>query len=298
MTTSPDHPQLQFVQAAGYTKGRADGPPLWIVIHDMEAHETSDRAEATAQYFANPGDGRNVSSHYCADNNSVVQCVRLGDVAWTVGNRPGNYRGINWELAGFASQTRSQWLDPFGYAMFAQIVPIIRADAVKYGIPLQRRTVDELKAYKPGITSHNDLRVAFGGTTHTDPGPNFPWDVFMQLLGGDDMGLQEWTASPSTDPAKAPFLTQGNTGYAGQQRDTALAFAWQAAHDANTKAAEALTRLATLGNKVDEILALLHDGGTLPSSGPVDLTDAAVAKVADATADEIAADPERDGRDS
>lgn len=38
-------------------------------------------------------------------------------------------------------------------------------------------------------------------------------------------------------------------------------------------------------------------GGAAGISGPVDLTPAAVAAVADATADELAADPERDGRD-
>ncbi len=186
--SSPDHPSIAFVQAAGYTVGRPDGKPLWIVVHDMEASETSQTAENTAAYFANPGDGRNVSSHYTVDNNSVVQCVRLKDSAWTVGNRPGNNRGINWELAGFASQSRAQWLDAFGLAMFGQIRPILRSDAAKFGIPLTRRTVAELKAWKPGITSHNDLRLAFGGTTHTDPGANFPWDVFLQTMNeGDDV---------------------------------------------------------------------------------------------------------------
>jgi len=190
MATSPDHPELQFIQASGYTKGRADGPPLWIVIHDMEAHETPTTAENTANYFATGAGGRSVSSHYCADSNSVVQCVLLKDVAWTVGNRSGNYRGINWELSGFASQTREQWLDEFGVAMFDQIAPIIRADAAEYGIPLERRTIAELQAYQPGITSHNDLGKAFGGTDHTDPGPNFPWDYLLELLtGGDDMAL-------------------------------------------------------------------------------------------------------------
>jgi N-acetylmuramoyl-L-alanine amidase-like protein len=184
---SPDHPQLAFVQAEGYTKGRPDGPPLWVVVHDMEASETTTRAESTADYFEDPPDGRNVSSHYCADVNSVVQCVLLKDTAWTVGNRPGNNRGINWELAGFASQSRAQWLDDYGLGMFAQIVPIIQADAAKFGIPLERRAVDELKAFLPGITSHNDLRLAFGGTTHTDPGSNFPWDYFLDLLNGEDM---------------------------------------------------------------------------------------------------------------
>lgn len=189
---SPDHPELVFVQAAGFSRGRPDGPPLWIVVHDMEASETATRAESTAAYFANPGDGRSVSSHYCVDQDSVVQCVLLRDTAWTVGNRPGNNRGINWELSGFARQSRAEWLDPFGLGMFAQMAPIVRADAAKYGIPLERRTVPELKAMRPGITSHNDLRLAFGGTTHTDPGPNFPWDVFMTIMTEDeDMALSD-----------------------------------------------------------------------------------------------------------
>ena len=185
MATSNDHPGLPFVQAAGYTAGRPDGKPLWIVIHDMEASETPTRAESTAAYFANPGDGRNVSSHYCVDSNSVVQCVDLDDSAWTVGNRPGNNRGINWELSGFASQSKGQWLDDFGWAMFAQMAPLVRSDGKRFGIPLERRTVAELQAFRPGITSHNDLRLAFGGTTHTDPGPNFPWAEFLAVMNGE-----------------------------------------------------------------------------------------------------------------
>lgn len=187
MAKSPDHPELNFVQAAGYTKGRPDGPPLWIVIHDMEAGESSTRAESTAAYFASGADGRQVSSHYCADNNSVIQCVLLKDVAWTVGNRPGNNRGINWELAGYARQTRAEWLDEFGLAMFHQMAPIVRADAAKYGIPLARCSVADLKAGRRGVTSHNDLRLAFGVTTHTDPGANFPWDVFLEIVKEEDV---------------------------------------------------------------------------------------------------------------
>jgi hypothetical protein len=154
----------------------------------MEAVESQSCAENTANYFHTGAGGRSVSSHYCADNNSIVQCVLLRHSAWTVGNRPGNNRGINWELCGFAAQTRDMWLDAFGVAMFDRMVPIIKSDAAKYGIPLVKRTVAELTAYKPGVTSHNDLRLAFGGTTHTDPGTNFPWDVFMAKLTGESGG--------------------------------------------------------------------------------------------------------------
>lgn len=191
MAQSPDHPELRFIEAEHFARGRRDGPPLWIVIHDMEAGETRERAENTANYFANPPDGRVVSSHYTVDSDSVVQCVLLGDVAWTVGNRPGNYRGINWELSGFASQTRTQWLDDFGIAMFNQIKPILRADAEEFDIPLRRCSVQDLRDFRAGITSHNDLRLAFGVTTHTDPGPNFPWDVFLQMMTEDDVTPEE-----------------------------------------------------------------------------------------------------------
>jgi len=196
MTQSPDHPELQFIEARTstggpmYTIGRPDGIPLWVVIHDMEKVESPDCAEWTANYFATGAGGRSVSSHYTADDNSIIQCVLLRNSAWTVGNRPGNNRGINWELCGFAAQTREQWLDPFGVAMFNRMVPIIRSDAAKYGIPLVKRTVAELKAWVPGITSHNDLREAFNVTDHTDPGSNFPWDYFMALLTGDDMDAE------------------------------------------------------------------------------------------------------------
>lgn len=182
MATSNDHPGLPFVQAKGYTKGRADGPPIWVVIHDMEASEYSGRAESTAAYFADPPDGRQVSSHYTVDDDSVIQCVDLDDIAWTVGNRPGNYRGINWELSGFASQVEGQWLDPFGVAMFHEMAPICVSDMKRFNIPNHWCTIADLQARRPGLTTHNDLRIAFGVTTHTDPGPNFPFDYLQQLL--------------------------------------------------------------------------------------------------------------------
>lgn len=200
MATSNDHPGLPFVQAENYTRGRADGPPLWIVIHTMEAGENSQRAETTANYFANPPDGRQVSSHYCADNDSVVQCVDLDDTAWTVGNRPGNYRGLNWELSGFANQSRDQWLDPFSRAMLAKAVPLMRSDSQRFNIPVHRCSVADLQARRPGYTTHNDLRLAFGVTTHTDPGPNFPFNLLFGLIGGTgelDMFMAQVQGNPA-----------------------------------------------------------------------------------------------------
>jgi N-acetyl-anhydromuramyl-L-alanine amidase AmpD len=288
---SPDHPSLRFVEAEGFTTGRPDGKPLWIVVHDMEASETATRAENTALYFANPGDGRNVSSHYCWDNNSGVQCVLLRDSAWTVGNRPGNNRGINHEYAGFAGQGRGGWLDPYSRAMFAQSAPYIRADAKRYGIPLERRTVAELKAWKPGITSHNDLRQAFGGTTHTDPGPNFPWDVYLEIIRGT--------------PVSPPVLPK-EYDMAFMFRVQPLQEVWKSngierSHVVDTATRDALLacglKLTTLtpptgvepAGFVEQVGGPIAAASGGPVSGPVDLTEAAISAVAEANADTLAA---------
>lgn len=79
--------------------------------------------------------------------------------------------------------------------------------------------------------------------------------VFDIMTGGTAMPSEWHTGEPS-----GPFLTQGPEGYAGQQRDTALGFTWQAAGDAAAtahevagKVDEVLTRLAALEVKVDNI---------------------------------------------
>jgi len=184
MVKSLDHPELEFVQAKSYQSGRALGPPIWFVWHDMEASEWSGRAESTAEYFRTLPDGRSVSAHYCADNDSVVQCVRLEDTAHTAGGNPGNPLGINIELSGFARQTRAEWLDEFGLAMFQRMAPIIRSDAKRFGIPLRWLSDDQLRARQPGMTTHGQVGRVFGGTTHTDPGPAFPYDVVLKIMAG------------------------------------------------------------------------------------------------------------------
>jgi len=54
--------------------------------------------------------------------------------------------------------------------------------------------------------------------------------------------------------------------------------------------------LTTLNNKLDLILSALTSGVAVPAK--VDLTDEAIAAVADQTANEMAADPQRDGGES
>ncbi len=293
-----DHRDVPFVEAKtvtggpAYTRGRPDGPPIWVVIHDMEFPERTDAAEWTAEYFAGRAsrDGRSVSSHYCADSDSVVQCVRLSDVAWTVGNRPGNYRGINWELAGYASQTPAQWLDAFSSSMFARVAVIMRRDMDTYNIPARLLSDAQVEAFTSGVTSHAQLGRCFGGTDHTDPGKSFPWAHLLDLLGGpptstgdDDMPTVQEIADAVWAKNLVGFGPDPKRYSAvGSQLD-----AVSAARDSNEHQLPALAaKLDALASKVDQIL------GVLAAAGP---SLEAIRKVVDEELDEQAragADPD------
>ena len=261
---SPDHPDLVFVQAKHYGAGRPDGPPRWIIAHTMEASETSTRAENTAGYFANPGDGRVVSAHYCADSNSVVQCVRLADTAFTVGNTQGNRRGINWEFSGFAAQSGAQWGDTFSMAMLAQAAPYWALDAARYGIPIRRVTVAELRAGTPGLSTHNDFRLAFGGTTHTDPGANFPWSAFIDMIEGASVTYEQFAEYLTR--YMATYLPESGSTSPTQRRVRGL---WRALitgskdlDPIDERVARLETAVAGLDTKLNTIIAALAAGGS------------------------------------
>lgn len=285
MGTSNDYPGLKFVQAKGYTRGRPDGRPLWIVWHTMEVDELPDRAENTAAYFANPGDGREVSSHYCVDSNSAVQCVDEDDTAWTVGNRAGNNRGINFELAGRAAQTRAQWTDDYSRRLLAVAAPIAAHAMKRWHIPNRWCTQADLKALRPGHTTHNALRIAYGGTTHTDPGPGFPTDLVMQLVGhileGDtDMPLSDADVTKVTT-AVVKSLIAALPGFLGRDLDGSYLI-WRT---------EAITRLreqitvhlpdGTTDTEANELALLLHRLDAAASSGGTLETAALIAAIRD-----------------
>lgn len=163
-----------------YTKAnRTAADIVWIVVHDMEMPEKPTTAEACRDYFQ--ATTRQASSHYTIDNNSIVECVAVKDVAWCA---PGaNAIGIHLEHAGFASQTGAQWLDDYGRQMLARSAALTAWLCDTYRVPKRRLTVAEIRAGKPGIVGHGDLSAAgVGGNTHTDPGPNFPWSYYIGLV--------------------------------------------------------------------------------------------------------------------
>ncbi len=175
---------MKFVQAANYTPVTHRDINL-IVIHDMEAPEKGTTAETCALFFHNqphsPVTGS--SAHYCIDNNSVVQCVRDHDVAWSA---PGaNHDGLHFEHAGYARQNKHEWANDFSTAMLKRSAQIVARKCKRHHIPIVFLPAELVAAGHAGITGHLQVtKSGIGGAagTHTDPGENFPWGRYIRYV--------------------------------------------------------------------------------------------------------------------
>lgn len=207
-----------FIEARYYTRGRKSSIDV-LVMHAMEAAERHDTAEAVARWFAG-ADAPEASAHYCIDDDSIVQCVRDGDVAW---HAPGaNHDGLGIELAGRSAQTFAEWRDAYSTALLARAAGLVALKCVQYGIPPVWLYPADLLADRRGLTSHWNVTRAFRRSDHTDPGPGFPSELFVALVrrrlasrmraDGDGNGL--WSIPRGghlKDPP--PTLHAGDTGW-------------------------------------------------------------------------------------
>lgn len=199
-----------FIAAANFTPG-GNTPVTRIVIHDEEYPEKPTSAEEIAQFFHNqPRNSSGSSAHLVVDDNSIVQCVHFTDRAW---HAPPNTGSIGLEHSGYSHESRDEWLDPYGIAMLRLSAAAVAQLCHQFDIPIRKLSAAELAANPQarGICGHADVSAAFHQSTHTDPGPNFPWDVYLP-----------WVASayapqpaPEEDPDMAIILnvTDGADDY-------------------------------------------------------------------------------------
>ncbi len=172
---------MTFKQAKHYTKVSSRKIDL-LVIHTMESPEKPDTAEAVAAWFAGSNAPR-ASAHYCIDSNSIVQCVWDHDVAWAAPNA--NHDGLHFEHAGRAAQRKADWSDNYSKAELRRSAELVAKKSIQYKIPVQHLTPNQIKAGARGLCGHLDVTRAFPGSgSHTDPGSNFPWVVYLNLVKG------------------------------------------------------------------------------------------------------------------
>lgn len=166
-------PGIPYIQGRNAYTDR-DGRKYGIAIH---CTDNTASAEAEANYATRRTDG--VSSHFYADSTSVIQSLDTDSRAGHAGSSIGNENAIAVEITGRASASRQWWLENVDWKRLAEVLVVV---CRHYDIAPRRATVAEMRA-NPQVRAfygHDDMRLAWGGTSHTDPGPNFPWD---RLLG-------------------------------------------------------------------------------------------------------------------
>ncbi|HET6295623.1 MAG TPA: peptidoglycan recognition family protein [Kribbella sp.] len=134
-------------------------------ISTIVIHVTQGSYAGTISWFKNAS--AKVSAHYVirSSDGQVTQMVAEKDTAWHVGTA--NPYTIGLEHEGFVDQP--SW---FTDAMYRSSAAVTRNIADRRGIPKDR--------------AHIKGHVELPNQTHTDPGPNWNWTYYMQLVNGDN----------------------------------------------------------------------------------------------------------------
>ncbi|GAA2447113.1 N-acetylmuramoyl-L-alanine amidase [Streptomyces glaucus] len=156
-----DYRGARWVAASEANWRRADRPDDYG-IDMVVVHVTQGSFDSAVRVFQDPGHG--AASHYVVRKDGhVTQMIRELDVAYHAGNRAYNERSVGIEHEGFVDRP-----EDFTDAMYAASARLTAGICARYGIPVDREH----------IIGH----VEVPGTDHTDPGPHWDWDRYMELV--------------------------------------------------------------------------------------------------------------------
>lgn len=253
MARSVEYPDLPFVQAKGYGRGRDGKAVRYIVIHYTAGSERSTSAEDGAVYDQERTNG--VSTHVFADSTGLVQCVLTTDRA-NAARHKGNLLGVQIELCGTV-QTRAQWLDPASAATLRHAARWAARVCRQYSLPARRLSVDETRRAwdefpkgPRGIVGHVDCTLAYpeDGGDHTDPGKEFPWDVFLGMVQDEINKLEAPSMTISQSDIDAIWSKNLNPGPppASNLAYTTVFGTFKTANTINGKADTLLTKVTDI----------------------------------------------------
>lgn len=167
--------------------------PTLITMHTAECGEVADGAENLATWGASANRPK-ASWTFAVANADITMSVPLNRLAWHAG--PINPYSVGIELVGRAAQTADQWHDQYSNEQRTLASMLVAVLCESLQIPVRRVTPEELKRnhlagiQSRGICGHADVTKALGGT-HTDPGPCFPWDEFLEMVHNRAVGAPD-----------------------------------------------------------------------------------------------------------
>ncbi|MEU5401849.1 N-acetylmuramoyl-L-alanine amidase [Streptomyces sp. NPDC005963] len=156
-----DHPGAEWTAASRANWRLADRPDDYridrVIIHVVQGSFPT-----ALKVFKNPGHG--AATHYVVRKDGhVAQMIRELDVAFHAGNRGFNERSIGIEHEGFVDRPQD-----FTDAMYRGSAKLTAGICARYDLPVDR--------------SHIIGHVEVPGTDHTDPGPHWDWDRYIELV--------------------------------------------------------------------------------------------------------------------
>jgi len=164
-------PGIPYIQGRNYAANPA-GRHYGIAVHCTASTAT---ARQEAAYATRRTDG--IGSHFYVDGVEAIQSIDTIYKVNHAGSANGNNNAICLEQTGRNDWTREHWLSAINWGQMSYaLATVISAELV--GFQVRRASIAEMKA-NPKVAafySHDDMRQAWGGTSHTDPGPNYPWD--------------------------------------------------------------------------------------------------------------------------
>lgn len=179
-----------FIPSPNFYSGRRS-ELKWIVFHTTESPERTSAAYNIARNWFGLASAR-VSAHIVVDDGSdprypdgIIECVKPQDTAWHCAN--GNAGGYGVEIVGYTSQGVAQWNDPFSLSSIRNAMNYVSSLAAVTTIPERWLTDAQLRNNEKGFITHAQVSRVLGGTSHTDPGINFP---FQYAMGKTDLRLQ------------------------------------------------------------------------------------------------------------
>ncbi|WP_276281452.1 N-acetylmuramoyl-L-alanine amidase [Halorussus caseinilyticus] len=170
-SAAADMPAVDWVPAdsSNYTSANRGASDInWIIIHTVQGS-----ASSAVNWFQDPD--ADVSAHFTtAEDGYLYQSLSEINIGWHAGNWSYNEASVGIEHGGYVSGTYED-------AQYRKSADLVAYLCEQYDIPKQRATwvpTDAADNTTGGIIGHDQVP----GSSHTDPGDNWDWDYFIDLV--------------------------------------------------------------------------------------------------------------------
>jgi hypothetical protein len=176
-----------------------------IVTHGTCSATVDGGALNNAHYFQDPNSGG--LAHYVVDPDNIIQCCPENTACW---HAPPNHGSIGIELTDpqgadniqSGASDPARWGNPDHEKMLTLGARLTAEIAARHNIPLVRLSVQDLLDGKSGICGHADVSAAFHQSDHADPGSDFPWAHYMNLIVHHGAVVAAYVPPADDAPAK------------------------------------------------------------------------------------------------